>query len=180
MRALVYFKIAALVVLLAGVSCVIRKVNPDSTTRFLAALGIEPGTVESPGLQSGGGTRWEPGMTRMSLCPTRIHAISWLDGKEVRETREGLKSKWMVFDPRPREIGYLEMEKWLSRHCQIVVESTTKPPATQFESFMIIRYVDGSELHIKHGGTVLFLFGNQAYLSEDFRSALDEITAIAR
>ena len=105
--------------------------------------------------------------------------MSWSNGKEIRETREGLKSKWMAFDPQPHEIGYLEMEKWLSRHCQIIVEPTTQPPAAQFKSFMTIRYIDGSELHIKRGSATLFLFGDQAYLSEDFRSALDEIAAIA-
>ena len=179
---LVITKILLMVVALAGVLYVMRSVNQDGAGRFLQALGVEPGTQQSPGLQPSN-RKLQEGEESHNICPTRIKAITWADGRAVQEHKEGLKMRWQALEPgkpEPRDISYLEVEKWLSLHCQIAIKpvlTQTDPPGP-FTKFLTIQYVDGTENVIaKH--EKVFKSDAKLFTSEDFESALADLERIA-
>lgn len=188
MRILLFFKISIMVLFLVGVVFVIRNVTSESVANFFVAFGIEPGTAQSPGLQPA--TRaLKAGEVRFNICPTRIHAVVWPDGRKVEEKKEGLKLRWMAFDPSEREMAYLETEKWLSRHCQIIIEPKQVPENESLKdqgTFIRLEFIDGriwefgkAALPGPSGAPVLTLIGQGAFASPDFEDALRELEAIA-
>lgn len=128
MRAFFYIKVLVLIAALAGVMYAIANMNPETVSKAFQAFGIDPGTSQSPGLQPGG-RPVGAGEKRYNICPTRIHAVAWPDGRVVEELRKGLDLKWTSRKEvgATTELSYLEVEKWLSRHCQIVIKPIEMP-----------------------------------------------------
>jgi len=166
------------------VIAIMRGMTPDKVENFFAALGIEPGTAQSPGLQPGSRPLAE-GEERFNICRTRIHSITWPSGRRVEEFREGLKLRWTAVDPQPREIGYMEVEKWLSSHCQVIVRPLNEAPEVAGKpSEIVIRFVDNTSATIRNlGGAVYDLkdFGEERLVeSPDLQEALLELQRIAQ
>lgn len=185
MRVLLFLKISILVLALGGVLYAMSHMNSGSMNKAFLALGIEPGTAQSPGFQPANRYAGD-GEKRFNLCPTRVHAIVWSDGRKVEESKDGLKLRWMAYDPQPREISYLDVEKWLSAHCQVHVSppSVEDKTRSEFHDFLTVRYIDGQELKVLRAGEPggaedLFRIGDQLYRSDDFRDAVNELSRIA-
>jgi hypothetical protein len=183
MRLLQILKVMVLILILMGVIAVMRGINAGSVQGFFDALGIEPGAAGSPGLQPSQ-RPLAAGESRVNICPNRIHAIIWADGRKVEEIRQGLKLRWTAFDPEPREIGYMDVEKWLSLHCQIVgrpADASSREQA-DFRDFVIIQYIDKKETKVQSAGGDLIRFDEDSarvYHSEDFLQALEELEQTA-
>lgn len=185
MRPALFFKIAVMIVSLFFVVTIIRELNTSKVENALQAIGIEPGTSQSPGFQPAG-RPLDAGEERFNICRTRIHSITWPSGRRVEEFKEGrLKLRWVAVDPRPREIGYMEVEKWLSAHCQII----TRPLAEDAQgvgapSEITIRFVDDSSVTLRrYEGTVFDLkdLGEKRLVeSPDLVGALLELQEIAQ
>lgn len=180
----VFFKVILMVVTLVFVIAIMRGMTPEKMENVFAALGIEPGTAHSPGLQPGGRPLTE-GEERFNICRTRIHSITWPSGRRVEEFKEGLKLRWVAVDPRPREIGYLEVEKWLSAHCQVIIRPIKEAPETSGQpSEIVIRFVDNSTATIRNLGGALYDvkdFGEERLVeSLDLKEALLELQRIAQ
>jgi hypothetical protein len=156
--------------------------NKDNVERAMAALGVEPGTSESPGLQPSS-RALQPGEERFNICRNRIHAIDFEGGNKVEEFKEGLKLRWLAFqDGQPRELGYLEVEKWLSSHCQIVVKPATEKEIETISArqALTIRYIDRSELPIERIGGLYFRIEGKLFQSKDFADAIEELRQLAQ
>ena len=166
--------------MLAGVIYLIRAVNGESVARGLMVMGIESGTSQSPGLRAGQRLLL-PGEETLSICRTRVKAILLPNGNRIEELREGVKLTWMAYDPNPREIGYLEVEKWLSQHCQItIVKQTESRILTPGPGKLTLEYISGAPMVIQVRGANEFETGEAKFHSPDLTSALAELGRIAQ
>jgi hypothetical protein len=178
MKPLVLIRVIFMVLLLAAVVYVMRNLNSSSMDRAFGNLGIAAGNAQAPGLHPSS-RLLAPGEEAYNLCPTRVRAVIWPDGKKIEEKKDGLKLRWMAADPQPREIGYLEVEKWLSQHCQIAVQK--KPAdatALAASSKIIVQYIDGSEKTFGLAKPGEFIEGGSVLISSDLESALAELRKI--
>lgn len=182
-----YIKIVLLVGALILTFMAIRRVTTEKVQGAFSALGIEPGAAGSPGLQPGGAPLQE-GEERRTLCLTRIHAVRFPDGRAVVEVKDGLKLDWTAEeDGKSRSLGYLEVEKWLSLHCQFVAKPAGEPsdeeitPQTEPQPFVEIEYIDKSNWRLNKSGDVLFTVSDpkDRFYSSDLEAALDELRTLA-
>lgn len=151
MRQMFILKVLILVALLIGVLITIQRLNSGSVQKAFDAIGIQTGSSGAPGFQPTTHAA-ENGEVSFNFCPNRIQSIQWVNGPRVEETRDGLKMHWMATSgsEKPTEIGYLEMEKWLSAHCKIAVKATDR--VQNATPFLVVTYLDGTRLSIDRGG----------------------------
>jgi hypothetical protein len=183
MRPMQVMKVLVLILALVGVIGVMRGIDARGVQGLFEALGVEPGAPGSPGLLPSK-RPLVAGETRVNICPNRIHAIVWADGRKVEEIREGLKLRWTAFDPQPREIGYMDVEKWLSLHCQVAGSPVSEIDQEQveFRDFVTIQYIDKKETKVQRAEGDIIRFGEASsviYRSEDFMQALQELEQTA-
>lgn len=181
MRASYFIRAAVLLIALVGVIYAIRTLQPSSVQKAMLALGVEPGTQASPGLQPASRALQE-GEQHLNICRTRIHAIEFDGGQKVEEFKQGLNLKWLAFeDSKPRELGYLDVEKWLSRHCQIIVKPVDEAalPKDAVRGKVKLVYIDRTELPIDWIYGHHFQFEGKTYDSTDFADALAELRGLA-
>jgi hypothetical protein len=182
MRLGLFLKVAALTAALFMVITISRGLNTNTVEKAFQALGIEPGTPNSPGFQPGG-QPLAPGEERFNICRTRIVSFAWSPERRIEEKKEGLKLIWLAYSPDAREIGTIEVEKWLSLHCQIrikpidgVIESESSPKE------LTLSYVDGSKAVIRRYAGARYdlreLGEARPVRSLDFEAALAELEAI--
>lgn len=182
-----YFKILFLLLALMGTFFAMRNLNHEKVQTAFQALGIEPGAPGQPGLQPGGAPLAE-GESRRTLCLTRVHAIRFPDGKAVVEVKNGMKLDWTAEESgKSRSLGYLDIEKWLSRHCQFVVKPilpADEPdlvPQNEPKPYVTIEFIDKSRWEIHRAGEVLFTVSDPTdrFLSPDLDLALEELKVLA-
>ncbi len=182
-----YVKIILLIIGLVLTFMAIRGITTDSVHEAFSALGIEPGAAGSPGLQPGG-ARLQEGEERRTLCLTRIHAIRFPDGRAVVEVKQGLKLDWTAEEGgKTRSLGYLEVEKWLSLHCQFVAKPAAAPsdeeitPQTEPQPFVDIEFIDKTTWSLSKSGDVIFAVSDpkDRFYSTDLETALDELRTLA-
>lgn len=183
MNKLLILKIVILVGALAMIISIMGKLSPEKVTDALATIGAAPGTPDSPGLQP-----WtrevKPGEERFNICRTRVHAVVWADGKKVEELKQGLKLTWRSFNPEPRELPYMGVEKWFSRHCQIVIQpvrdAAQTPAPGDFQPYLKLEFIDGEAQLIERTVDGIFRSGDAIFKSDDLEAAMAELSAIAQ
>ncbi len=181
MKSLFYLKIIVMVGMLIGIIYSIRSMNAGKVQTAFEALGIQSGNHQNPGFQAAN-RPLQPGEENFNLCQTRVHAIAWSPERKVEEERDGLKLRWMAFDPQPRELNYMAIEKWLSAHCQVAVMPIPSP-TVGYRPLITIQYIDGKDLKIEIGtdGTYLAqLEKPKVFSSQDLTDALKELEGIAQ
>ena len=173
------FKILGLAVTLLIVMYAMRHINDGSMQGVFQALGVDAGGgSNSPGFQASGRIRAQ-GEERIAICPTRIHSVNWADGRRIEETESGLKLRWMGYTPDQRELTYLEVERWLSQHCQVVAQPLPLNEHEKLAPYLTIHYIDGTKLEIDRLGDDLFRFGVKGtYRSKDFIDAIHQLEHI--
>ncbi len=177
---LLYVKVLVLVAALGMIVYIISNLTPDKINSGLAAIGAAPGTADAPGLQP-----WtrnvSKGEERFNLCRTRVQAMEWADGKKIEEKKQGLKLTWEAHSPEARELPYLGVEKWFSRHCQIVVTKVTPVAGSpEFKGFLTLVFVDGQKTQILRAADGVYDFDGQTFKSPDLDDALTELSQIAQ
>lgn len=158
-----------LVLALIAVFAVINGVRPAHLEKFFTTFA---GNLEASGTARPAG--------RFNLCKTRVHAIIWPDGKKIEEFREGMTMKWMAHDPQPREIGYIEMEKWLGEHCSFATAAGPEAPSTTGEEVIKVEFIDKTVLKIGLGPDNLFRIENEVFRSPEFSHALRELRTLGQ
>jgi hypothetical protein len=183
-------KIFILCSLLAAVLYGISHLDKSDVERAFGALGIEPGAETSPGLQPSN-RMLAQGERRMNLCRTRVHAIIWPDGRRIEEQSRGLKMSWAAVLPdgasgQVVELNYLEIEKWFSLHCQIVVaresDHAMQSGAAQSglaQPYLKLEFVDAGITEILREGEDTYRIGNRSFVSRDLTLAVSEIKTLA-
>ncbi len=182
-----YFKIAVLLAALAGTFIAMRSLNQEKVQSAFQALGIEPGAPGQPGFQPGGAPVSD-GEIRRTLCLTRIHAVRFPNGNAVVEVKKAMNLDWTAEESgKTRSIAYLDIEKWLSRHCQFVakpLKDSAEPelvPQNEPQPYVVIEFIDKSRWEIHRSGDVLFTVSDPSdrFLSPDLDSALEELKVLA-
>jgi hypothetical protein len=175
-----YVKIGALVFALSGVFYATQHLNPQAVANALAAFGIQAGTAESPGFQAAGHPSGDASGVRIPICPTRIQEIITPDGRRIFESTESNgRLKWSAFDSAPHEISALEIEKWLSLHCQINAVPVAQNSAQSGVHVVYkIAYPSGDPLEIARVNDSYFVVKGQTFKSEDLRQALKDLENI--
>ena len=182
------FKIAFLLLALVGVLFMIRSMTPESVQKAFLALGIEPSAPGQAGFQPAG-RELEDGEERRTLCRTRLKAVRYADGRAVEELKKGLKGDWVAWEEgkkEPRSIGYLDVEKWLSQHCQFIVsEPLDKPPGPAVA--ITFEFIDGTSWKLEQSGASFLPVlpvdpkseARTPFYSPDLASALKELRELA-
>lgn len=176
-------KIAFMILALVMVVGVIRGLNSQNMEKAFESLGLSPGNAESPGIQPGS-RALQPGEERFGLCRTRIVAITWPDGRKIEERKDGLKLTWTAADPANREVSYLDVEKWLSRHCQVIVRAADPGSLGAMTPLaggpILIKYVDGNQSKLEAFPGDIFRFDGRVMKSTDLMESLIELQKIAQ
>lgn len=172
MNKLVYLKVLVLVVALGGIVYVITHLNAGKMQAGLDQMGLsQPGTTAAAPVAEGE-------EVKINLCPNRVHAIVWPDGRKIQETTTGLKRKWQAYNLDPVDMGYMDMEKWLSLHCEIQA-SPLKTADVAFGPLLTIEYIDGSREAMQRSPEGLYRFTATTFDSPDLTQALEDLVVIA-
>jgi hypothetical protein len=110
-----------------------------------------------------------------NLCETRIHAMTFPDGKKIEEQN----GKWIATDPKPHEMTYLDVEKWLGANCKFRV-GVVKDPPKHLSSVVLIEFVNTEKRVITGGPGAIFSGGKQAFHSPEFERALQDLRRLAQ
>lgn len=176
-----YAKISLLVLALAAVVFVIRSLNKDKVQDAFEALGIP----DAPATASAAG----PKVVERTLCRTRVHAIRFPNGDTVIEKKKGLDLQWTAESAEnagtPRQLNYLEVEKWFSRHCKF--KAAVAPPLENLEpsnepvKYVLIEFIDKSTWEIYREGDAFLSASNpkDRFTSTDFAEGFVELRSIA-
>lgn len=178
-RSLLIFKVVVLVGALFGVLYLIRHLNEETVAKGLEAVGVEAGGASSPGFKAAN-RALKSGESQYNLCRTRVKSVVWPDGRKIEEAQDGMKTKWVAFDPAARDIGFLDIEKWFSVHCQIVVAISPGAPTAPLTNVVTFEFIDGTSLDIKRGQNGLFDTADSVFASDDLKQALGELATMAR
>lgn len=192
-----YLKISFLAIGLVIVFFAMRGLTTDKVQSAFQALGIEPGASGQPSFQAGG-AKLGDGETRRTLCQTRVHAIRFPDGSAVVERKNGMKLDWVAETSgndgsaggtapvsEPRVLGYLEIEKWFSQHCQFVAAPASNDeklePSNEPVKYVLVEFIDKTTWELYRAGDVLFSGADpkDRFISNDLEKALQELRAIA-
>ena len=176
-RSMLIFKLVVLVAALVGVLYLIRHLNEESVAKGFQAIGIEP----APPMK--------PGESRFNLCRTRVKALVWPDGRKIEQSEREMKATWMAFDSgaalgavsSAREMNPLEVEKWLSLHCQVTVSRHERAPLEPFVDFLTLQFIDGTSMRIRRSQNWMFVIdGVESFSSPDLRAVVDEAAQLAQ
>jgi hypothetical protein len=173
-------KVLLLVLMLTGVVFAMRSMNEQSAAKFFGALGIE--TAGNHGGGDSASRMLGTGESKFNVCKTRVRAVVWPDGRKVEESRQDLRARWMAVDPTPREIGSLDVEKWFSRHCEIVIRESEASAAVKegFSNFVTFEFIDGTKTDFQRSEAGVIRAGERQFFSDDFDAAVAELAGIAQ
>ncbi len=171
------FRIVALLTALIGVIAIIKGIGPHHVQNFFGAFTGDPAALETmrPVAVS-------PRKEKFNLCKTRVHAIIWPDGRKIEEFKQGFTMKWLAFDPQPREIGYLDIEKWLGEHCRFDVQAPSPEVSAEaaFANEITVEFIDKSTIRIAQAPGDLFRIDDRIIHSPEFAQALNELRGLAQ
>ena len=185
------FRILFLIIALFAVIYTMGHLDSSKTSQFLTALGID--SPSHSGGQQGMHSRvvTQVETSKIVICPTRIRAFVWPDGRKLEESASGMKTRWLAYDPAPREVNSIEVEKWLSLHCQVsaVIYNPTLDTsrgaqrggsADAFAKSLGFELVGGKTIQLRKGGPDLYALEKQIFRSKDLSDALSELAQIAK
>jgi hypothetical protein len=159
----VFFTVALVAVLLAS-----RWLRSGAGNGFFQAVGLA-----APPLPAG--------FVAFNFCPTRIRSIQWPSGARIEESSAaGIRGNWRLAGPAGHDLPYLEVERWLSRHCSKTGRLLNPgEPIGAFAPFWEIEYVDGTKATLERAGVSGFRWRGQAVESREIQGATAELAGLA-
>jgi hypothetical protein len=149
---LIIIKIVLLSSVLIMVLWTMRVVDAASVSQFFANLGVQQSIQQGvPEVRQA-----QEKISTYRLCQSRVHSITWPNGDRIEERVDGMKMTWMAYDPRPRVINYLDMEKWLSQHCELLIQEPHLEDLSRngYWKYLKIQFVGGKEVEIMHADAI--------------------------
>jgi hypothetical protein len=141
-----------------------RAVTPERVEKFLLTLGLDSSKA-------------------LNLCDTRVDSILFPDGRKIEEVKSGMDMKWMAYDPAPRELNYLEVEKWLGQYCRVATQPVEKPEKVAMPTLLVLKFIDGRTKSIEGFPERNFFAaypGVPPFASSDLVEALKELRRLAQ
>lgn len=183
-KAGLFLKISILAAALVIVFFVMRAMSPEKVEGAFKAIGAEP----AAGGKNPNAIVLKEESAR-TLCRTRVHAIRFANGDAVVEKKDGLKLDWTAESAEnpgsPRSLGYLEIEKWFSKHCTFLASPAAPlenpEPSNEPVKYALIEFIDKSSWELYREGNALFGADNpkDRFTSPDLIAAMDELRSIA-
>jgi hypothetical protein len=171
---LLYLKVFVMVAALAGVIYVMTHLSPDKVETSLKDVGLTP-----PAQQAAPGASAEAN-GKVNLCQTRVHAIVWPDGRKIQEASGGLKAKWQAYNLNPVDIGSMDVEKWLSLHCEVAVrDADASASAAVFGPYVTFSYIDGTQENLERAPDGAYRFKTKTFTSDDLTKAMSDLVSLA-
>src|SRR6478672_7642498 len=112
-----------------------------------ATIAVREGSMEGLFVSVTGGDSTK----QINLCRNRIHAIDFTDGanagRKIEESHQATEMQWLAYEPDPRPLNYLAVEKWLGEHCYVDATELNEKieKLGPFQSVIKLRYIDKSE-----------------------------------
>jgi hypothetical protein len=167
---LVILKVLVLVAALCGVIYVISHMTPDKVSQGMQQVGLAPTAAPSTG-------------DSVNLCRTRVRAIIWQDGRKIKEAQDGMKAHWQAFNLTAQDIGSMDVEKWLSLHCEVAVvardASSDSNPASATKPFVTFEYIDKGRENLDRSANGLYRFAGRTFASPDLDKAFEDLIKLA-
>lgn len=179
MTKLIYLKIFVLVAALGMVFYIITHMSPEKVETSLQQVGLQTGGV--PATVAGRAPIGVPASSNESinLCRTRIQALVWPDGRKIQEFKDGMKLKWQAFNLDPADFGTMEMEKWLSLHCEVATSAPSDASASSFTPYIKIEYIDGTKEVLARSVSGDYRFSGKTFASPDLDKAVSDLISLA-
>lgn len=113
----------------------------------------------------------------LRLCKTRVESVEWSNGGRIFEETSQNKPRWMsvVAGGTARELNTIDVEKWFGINCVLRVLPIDKNPDSSFHNFLSLTFVGGETEQIKKNSSGEFLFGLQAFRSQELIHSLSEL-----
>jgi hypothetical protein len=113
----------------------------------------------------------------LRLCKTRVESVEWSNGARIFEDTSQNKPRWMSLLPggTARELNTIEVEKWFGINCVLRVLPLEGNHSLDFKSFLSLSFVGGETEQIKKNSVSDFLFGPQAFRSQEVNHSLSEL-----
>ena len=178
----VYARALSLVVSLSLVLGVIAYLQGGSFHKFIEMKSKELGLSGEDHTQTH--TKLAKSLS-FRLCKSRIASLEWSNHAKIYEDKSSPKAKWMAQDfgsGEPRELDYLDVEKWLGINCMVRVIPLQAFVASQpsgLPDFLVVRFIDGSISHVKKSKISDFQFDDQFFQSGELARSLSELYRLA-
>ena len=119
------------------------------------------------------------------ICRTRIESMEWVSGSRIYEDKSGRKPRWMSVSAgaEPRELDYLEVEKWFGINCVIKVGMMNPQLSHKLSlepDLLTIRFVDQRVVHVKKSISDEFLFDQDFFKSIELTNSFAELYFMTR
>jgi hypothetical protein len=121
----------------------------------------------------------------VNICPKRIRSFTWLDDtKQIAEVKtSGIDTEWLAYDPSPRPLNYLSLEKWLSEHCLTQGEALQDGSlaSLEFKKIVEIEYTNGKKLSLESTPSLadVFRWEGRIVRAPNLRSGLEDLRSLA-
>ena len=180
MSKLLYLKVLMMVIALIAIFYLITNMTPDKVAQSMSNIGVASPEAGAPAKEASRAAKAE----QINLCPTRVHAIVWPDGRKIQEAKSGLKMKWQAFNLNPVDLGYMDVEKWLSLHCEVSGTLRSPDEGEKFAPLVTIEYIDGTVGALSRAKGDHYGFagtsGPKSFESPDLTKALDDLITLAQ
>ena len=170
MNKLVYLKVLVLLAALCGVIYVINHMSAEKVSQGMEKVGIAV-PAATPGSAPTGES--------VTLCRTRVHAIIWPDGRKIEEARDGMKARWQAYNLTPQDIGSMDIEKWLSLHCEVAAVARDASSASQAKPFVSFEYIDKGRENLDRSADGVYRFAGRSFTSPDLDTAFADLIKLA-
>ncbi len=141
----------------------INNMTPEKVSQGMEQVGLAPaGAPES-----------------VNLCRTRVHAIIWPDGRKIQEARDQMKAHWQAYNLNPEDIGSMDVEKWLSLHCEVPGVSREPSAAHPTKAFVTFEYIDGGRENLDRSDDGVYRFAGRTFASPVLDKAFEDLIKLA-
>ncbi len=120
---------------------------------------------------------------QINLCRNRIHSLDFGTNQKIEESQSGGEAQWSAYEPNPRPLNYLSVEKWLGEHCYVdsVERNESMEKLGPFQTIIRIGFIDGQEASLMQNSanSNIYSWDGRFYESTEMTSALAELKALA-
>ena len=139
---------------------------------FLSVLGISPPPATTAHIHKD----TESGNTeQLTWCQTRVQSMESPSGFKIYQD----KLKWLTGDSNPREVNFLDVEKWFGRNCSLKIKPLGKATTdiNTFQTALIVNFIKGGSerfLNLPQEPHI-YSWKGQVFRSPQLKQALDQL-----
>lgn len=113
----------------------------------------------------------------LAWCETRVKSLETKSGIKIEQ--EG--KDWFVVKPQKKAIDTLTMEKWLGKHCKLVI-TDSRPPTfvpTNNVEMLSVGFINGETSKFTLTPEGFYFWDGLRFRSKQFKEAMDQLAKVA-